>query len=382
MKTFSIPAFLLGLITVSLVAYYLAPGGRSPEIVEDHQEPPRPLPSALVRSDRGAAALFQSQLKNAQIFYRTYKQATETATRLTPSRLSSIVDDETDERTRASLIQIWAHSDPSSALEHLLRRLPEDSSQLEVMGPAIEIWAKQDPGAAIAWFDQFAAMGSREQVSALQYALIRGVEKSDPHRALALIHERSLRSSHSRITFENTEDWVQILDRDSQSDFLLSNWFTNDPEACEAWALAQNAERRTEALSTKFGDSLIRYCDAPLAKAIDLWPTLSGSKRSEAGSKIVNGLSAREPDLAAEWLNRFQHDPDLDLARARFAGKLAYDEPEAAFEWAGSIFDEVLRADSEQEVFRRWSRFDPDGAEEFFLAQGWDREAIAELQKK
>ena len=44
-----------------------------------------------------------------------------------------MIDDEKKENTRATLIQIWSHSNPSAALDYLLKRLPDDASQLEAI---------------------------------------------------------------------------------------------------------------------------------------------------------------------------------------------------------------------------------------------------------
>ena len=387
MKRFSFSPFLVGLVAVSLillVVHHAWKPASSP--VEDRPVPSPPVLSALVRPDNDLLKSFQTQLERSKNSYHSYKKAVETAAELGSTRLGSLLEAEKERRRREELIQIWAIHDPQAALDDLKSWSRDDNTKVRSMERVLETWAKSEPAAAQAWLDEFLAAEDPEQdlfglFRHLKGGLVRGIAKSHPEAALENYQRLKMSGTRVNIAFEKTEDWQRALDRDRAPGFLLQNWYTNDPQACVDWLETQSPGRLTNALSNIGGD-LIRYADDPLDRASDYWDQLIGRRKSRVGTKFIDALAARDPNLAAQWLNEHKDEPELDDARASFAKDIASLDPQSALDWTSSIHDPKERAETENSVFRTWDRLDPESAETYFLSLGWDRERIADFRDR
>ena len=388
MKILSLPAFLVGLVLSGVFALVWNPFGSKPaqpKVVEP-DEPSR-LPSAIVRSDSESIALFRAQIERAPKSYFAFQRAIETVAGVPSSYLAEMLESDLEGTQKYSVIHLWALRDPQSALEHLRGWSRDDTYKSNAMGQVLESWAMKDAEAADAWLRDHLETENPKQnafgiFGDLKEALVRGVAKSDPHLALALLREFKIHGAFSNITFETNEEWESVLSESNQADVLLDNWYVNDPAAFESWLTAQQPERRTDALRHQIACDLIRYADDPLVKVHEIWPTLAGRNRSSVASYFTTALVERDPNLAGEWLNQHEEDPDLDTARANFVRELSPLDPEAAYIWTTAIHKPQRRADAEKTVFQEWDRVDPQAAEKFFLAQGWDAERIAGLRRR
>lgn len=83
-----------------------------------------------------------------------------------------------------------------------------------------------------------------------------------------------------------------------------------------------------------------------------------GSTYTDIASNWVD----RDAKAAGEWLSTLPKGPDLDRATRAYSFKAAKQDPAGALEWAASIGNESLRAESLQVVYQTWKKEDPAAA--------------------
>jgi hypothetical protein len=90
----------------------------------------------------------------------------------------------------------------------------------------------------------------------------------------------------------------------------------------------------------------------------------------------------RDARAAGEWLNTLPKGPDLDRASRAYSIKAANQDPAGAMEWAASLGNESLRAESLIVVYQTWKIGDPAAAAEALKALGLTMDQLnADLQK-
>jgi hypothetical protein len=105
----------------------------------------------------------------------------------------------------------------------------------------------------------------------------------------------------------------------------------------------------------------------------------------DLGSTYTDIASAwvdRDVKAAGEWLGTLPKGPDLDRASRAYAIKAADQDPAGAMEWATSLGNESLRAESLLVVYQNWKKEDPVAAEAALKALGLTMEQLnADLKK-
>jgi hypothetical protein len=90
----------------------------------------------------------------------------------------------------------------------------------------------------------------------------------------------------------------------------------------------------------------------------------------------------RDAKGAGEWLNTLPKGPDLDRASRAYSIKAANQDPAGAMEWAASLGNECLRAESLIVVYQTWKKEDPAAAAAALKALGLTMEQLnADLKK-
>jgi hypothetical protein len=103
-----------------------------------------------------------------------------------------------------------------------------------------------------------------------------------------------------------------------------------------------------------------------------------GSTYTDIASNWVD----RDAKAAGEWLGTLPKGPDLDRASRAYAIKAADQDPAGAMEWATSLGNESLRAESLLVVYQNWKKEDPVAAEAALKALGLTMEQLnADLKK-
>jgi hypothetical protein len=90
----------------------------------------------------------------------------------------------------------------------------------------------------------------------------------------------------------------------------------------------------------------------------------------------------RDARAAGEWLNTLPKGPDLDRASRAYAIKAADQDAAGALEWAASLSNERLRAESIMVVYQTWKKEDPAAASAGLQSLGLTMDQInADLNK-
>lgn len=103
-----------------------------------------------------------------------------------------------------------------------------------------------------------------------------------------------------------------------------------------------------------------------------------GSTYTDIASTWVD----RDAKATGEWLSTLPKGPDLDRASRAYAIKAADQDPARAMEWATSLGNESLRAESLLVVYQNWKKEDPVAAEAALKGLGLTMEQLnADLKK-
>jgi hypothetical protein len=97
---------------------------------------------------------------------------------------------------------------------------------------------------------------------------------------------------------------------------------------------------------------------------------------------IAGSWVDRDAKAAGEWLGTLPKGPDLDRASRSYAIKAADQDPAGALEWAASIGNESLRAESLLVVYQTWKKEDPAAASAGLKGLGLTMDQLnADLEK-
>ncbi len=103
-----------------------------------------------------------------------------------------------------------------------------------------------------------------------------------------------------------------------------------------------------------------------------------GSTYTDIASTWVD----RDAKAAGEWLRTLPKCPDLDRASRAYSVKVSDQDPAGAMEWAASIGNESLRAESLMVVYQTWKKEDPAAAAAALEAVGLTMDQLkADLEK-
>lgn len=90
----------------------------------------------------------------------------------------------------------------------------------------------------------------------------------------------------------------------------------------------------------------------------------------------------RDAKAAGEWLSTLPKGPDRDRASRAYAIKAADQDPAGAMEWAASLGNESLRAESLLVVYQNWKKEDPAAASAALKGLGLTMDQLnADLKK-
>lgn len=93
-------------------------------------------------------------------------------------------------------------------------------------------------------------------------------------------------------------------------------------------------------------------------------------------TEIASTWVDQDAKAAGDWLNTLPKGPDLDRASRAYAIKAAGQDPAGALEWAASIGNESLRAESLLVVYQTWRKEDLAAAEAALKGLGVSMEQL------
>ena len=263
---------------------------------------------------------------------------------------------------KMGVLSSWAQSDPDAAWEHLKT---SDDSGNGMFG-----------GRSMMMMGMFSSLASKD----LDKAFSRLSELEEPQeRQMALngiAQTASDEASRSRLMAEigRLEDESE---RKEARASILGQVAMMDPESAIKMTAELPANERKEA-AQRVG-TMLMMSDPERGAAYILENTDADGKK-QAYNQVVAQWVHADPNKAGKWLGDQPQTPDLDSARATFAGSVAGRDPESAMAWANTVTNPDERAASVTQVYNNWKKKDEAAASAALESSGLSPEQIQSIR--
>lgn len=249
------------------------------------------------------------------------------------------------ERVMHEVLRGWAELDPVSALAFagdLEGVRMKDSATSVILGE----WVRSDPSAAAAYAESVEGLGQRDRLLrkvAGEWARQDAGAAWDWFSGAGLVDDPASR----RVV----TDLFRSMSRSDPSEALS-----------RAWSI-ENQLLRDQAVSSVLQNVIER---GQHADVIGLYHGLSDQRdRDLVASRLVNGWSRYQPELASEWISTIKDPKMKRSAVSSLVGEWSRDYPEAAVEWVMSQDDQKLVDREVHHAVNVWAAYDLIGASEW-----------------
>lgn len=284
-----------------------------------------------------------------------------------------------DEERRQTLLAEWAARDPQGAIEFIRTQLAGET-QARAMAAAISIWGKQDPAGAWGWlqkemptathhFDNLLEVfGRNSPETAARYAA--EFAAANPSAALE-VHLAALLGVTHQGDFSTARALVDgnpALSpevRGNLFNFIAGQWARFTPEEAAAWVLSLPGGPQRDQALLGLGES---WSDVDPMRATVFAANLPpGEARTLAMRQGISKWVEADAEAARAWVLKAEWSNDFDQAVESIATHHAMldREPARAVQWAATIFNDTLRANSLRTAISAWYPMDPIAATEY-----------------
>ena len=240
----------------------------------------------------------------------------------------------------SSLLAAWAAREPQAAWQWVKSSLPGDHTQFDAVLSTI---GKTNPD--LAWQDarEGTAQMAQKRDQSLYVSALRGIlYQGGYEKAAALINALPLSPDGQKY------DLTSILG---------GEWARFEPQQAAQWITRQPGDANSfdrQQMLVSLGLSWAQSDpQAAAAFAAQLPP---GVARQNMLAVALNGWATNHPDEAAQWLNQYPNDPELDYVVRSLATspKVIDASPDQALAWANTMSDEDLRLQTLKIIVDRW----------------------------
>jgi hypothetical protein len=98
-------------------------------------------------------------------------------------------------------------------------------------------------------------------------------------------------------------------------------------------------------------------------------------------SSLIERWSRYDLEGPAEWLNQLPPSEEIDRAVAVYSVRASEEDPAGAMSWAASIASETTRSRVMQRVAASWNETDPQGLENYIVANELDEATANQLRE-
>lgn len=252
---------------------------------------------------------------------------------------------------------------------------------------ALSGWASADPAKAIAW------LGEMEESERGQYQddLVNGLADSDIGVAsdyvLGLVEAGDRRGPElmGAVAGEQLRksgpivaaSWAQKLPdgsaKGSALDRVAHDYVGKDPAAAAAWAEQFATADYGARVIEEVGDE---WAERDPASAVSWLETLDdGAGKREGFESALGEWVRKDPTGASQYLVEMPPGELKDTAINGFVSRLAWEDPQSAITWAGTIEQESTRMEALTRAGQAYFRRDQEGAREWLQTSGLSEEA-------
>lgn len=285
----------------------------------------------------------------------------EELARADPARALALAGAETNWRLRADLhdaaLRGWAATKPDAAADHALAVAPAERRRAMA---AVLAGAAENPAAAVKTALRVCA-ADPEPAGDYGHAAIAGLVEHG-----AYVEAVQFGQSVGSVKFP----------------FLLKSafyeWAQREPaDALAAVATVEDPALREQARAEVF-NGWARADSRALAEFALQQP--AGPTRATALAEALPHWVEKDPEAAADWIERHDSGPEFDDGTAAVAGlqSVIRGHPELAMNLAGNLHDPAKRSHMLRVVFRQWAERDRAAAQRFLDGRaGGDRTLLA-----
>lgn len=284
------------------------------------------------------------------------------------------LNDEGNERERkiASIIGIWARTDPQEAANWLMNAgavLRSDA----VVQALLDEWVVSQPEDAAQWIDALpiaekasaaellaALWAERDAASATQWA-VRSTAAGEAGAAFHIAFESWIETDpaavRAKILGNFFEDPVMALEASRVYGSMIAE---EDPEAAWSYVSAIKDPAVRLAAVVAVVESLAEI--QPSKTALFVEQETNEHVRMEMTCALIAKWAYSAPDQAGKWLVTLNSGEAREAGLAVLAEQLETFDPKSAMEWALRIHQPQQRSKAAESAFARFAEIDPQAA--------------------
>lgn len=286
----------------------------------------------------------------------------------------------------AMLLTAWAEADPISALAYTTKNTNSGMATNTVLSA----WASRNPEAAIAWAK---ANHEGDDANPHMAGIIRGLVGTDPTRATALLKEMPFSVERAdaleamiphllQIGSEDAKKWIADLSDERLKGGAVARYAEamakQDPAGTAFWLM----ENLTESSVRSVDDVFREWARADSVAALANFEGLpAGEARSRALRGMVMADAGKNPQAAADLMNRFREDI-TDNTVQHFIWNSFEKAPDVATKQIGLIQDERYRNRMYERALGAWLERDQPAAQKWINTANLPASVMESLGKR
>ena len=265
----------------------------------------------------------------------------------------------------------WASSDPEGAKAHL-KGIDNQLAKGVLAQGVVNGLASSDPDAAT----DFVLELDQSQREALANSEGQGGQWWERGRAYAFDRQLdTIANAQIERGMSNATSWAEQLPagsiKASAFDRVADQFAREDPAAAAAWVKSHADKEYAERAVREVAEELGR--ESP-EEAVRWLADLPEDNQSRAIHQSMERWTREDPVAAGNFLREMEPSTSRDAAVRSYANQLDGSDPQMAAEWAGSIDNDEIRAETLNNVARSWIRRDPGEARAWLPTSGLSAE--------
>lgn len=250
----------------------------------------------------------------------------------------------------SALLAKWAAQDGEAAVEWVTKNLPHDYTQYDAVLSAM---GRMDAQSAWRAAQKLAGQEDNTTAQAIYVSALRGIIYNGNYaQAAGMIANLQLPAGGEKYDL---------------SSLLAGQWGLYEPSNAAQWAVALTGNDSLYGRQALASVGVAWSQSDPEGVANFAMQLPAGVTKQNVLTTALDSWAANNPGEAANWINQYPPDPDLDFVVRSLATspQLVDGDPTLALTWADSIFDGAIKRQAMNIIMDRWMANDPAAANAF-----------------
>lgn len=265
-------------------------------------------------------------------------------------------------------------------------------------------WASGSPDEALAWFNGLPKVRSKDDPKSsvnqaeLLRGLVNGLADASPDDATSfvvglmeggnkqagymmhIVAEKVLQSSGPADAASWAEGLPEGEVRNHTMGRVARQYAESDPAAAADWVMQFSDRPEAGHMVGQVGGQWARRDPKAAVNWLNELPASGG--KNHGLSSAFSSWAGRSPEEAGNYIRQMAPSIERDSAIGGYAGRVAWENPTAAIEWADSVSDPKVRFQTQVNTGRIYMRRDPKGAKEWLETSGASEELRKAIQSR